>query len=116
MNFVLIDHMSKEVDFSKPEVTFRELGVQLFIAKEFENKRQVLFMLLLTFRVDQNVVDKHNYELVEVRLAHSVHEIHVNRRHVSHSKRHDEELVMTITSPERSFGYVFTTDSQLMIA
>ncbi|MFS7910816.1 hypothetical protein Hanom_Chr02g00110631 [Helianthus anomalus] len=111
----LVDHVPKQVDFSKPEVTFRELGVQLFIAKEFENKTQVLFILLLTFRVDQNVVDKHNYELVEIRLAHSVHEIHENHMRVSHSKGHDEELVMTITSPERSFGDVFITDSQLMI-
>ncbi|KAJ0625037.1 hypothetical protein HanIR_Chr01g0049481 [Helianthus annuus] len=104
------------MDFSKPEVAFRELGVQLFIAKEFENKTQVLFMLLLTFRVDQDVVNKHNHEFVEVRLAHSVHEIHEDRRRVSHSKGHDEEFVMTITSSECSFGDVLVTDSQLMIA
>ncbi|MFS7966222.1 hypothetical protein Hanom_Chr09g00771351 [Helianthus anomalus] len=72
-------------------------------------------MLHLTFRVDQDFIDKHNYELVEVRLANSVHEIHENRRRVSHSKRHEEELVMTITSPGQSFGDVFITDSQLMI-
>ncbi|MFS7904768.1 hypothetical protein Hanom_Chr01g00039891 [Helianthus anomalus] len=116
MYSILIDHVPKEMDFSKPEVAFRELGVQLFIAKEFENESQMLFMLLLTFRVDQNVVDKHNHELVEVRLARSVHEIHENRRRISHSKRHDEELVMTVASPERSFGDVFIKNSQMMIA
>ena len=67
-------------------------------------------MLLLTFRVDQDVVDKHNYELVEVGLAHAVHEIHEYCRRVSHSKGHDEEFIMTITSSECSFGDVFITD------
>ncbi|MFS7950262.1 hypothetical protein Hanom_Chr07g00581231 [Helianthus anomalus] len=73
-------------------------------------------MLFPAFRVDQDVVDKYNHEFVEVGFAHTVHEIHEDRRGVSHSERHDEELVMTITSPECSLRDVFITNSQLMVA
>ncbi|KAJ0925180.1 hypothetical protein HanRHA438_Chr04g0156681 [Helianthus annuus] len=67
-------------------------------------------MLFLTFRVDQDVVYKHDHKLVEVGFAYSVHEIHEYRRRVGHPKGHNEEFIMTITSSECSFGDVFITD------
>ncbi|MFS7930763.1 hypothetical protein Hanom_Chr04g00348081 [Helianthus anomalus] len=75
----------------------------------------MLLMLLLILGVNQNVVDENDDELVEIRFAHPVHEIHEDCRCVCKPEWHDQKLVMTVTSSESSFGDVLIPDSQLMI-
>ena len=72
-------------------------------------------MVLLVTRIDQNIVDKHKDELIKVRLAHSIHKIHKDSRGVRQTERHNKELVMTITSLERSLRNILLLDPQLMI-
>ncbi|KAJ0548769.1 hypothetical protein HanIR_Chr08g0387521 [Helianthus annuus] len=104
------------MDFAKPEVTFQKFGVQLLCSKEFQNKPQVMFVFLLTLRIDQDVVDEYNNELIQVRLAHSVHKIHEDRRCICQSKRHNQKLVVPIPSPECCLRDILVSDSQLMVA
>ncbi|MFS7953862.1 hypothetical protein Hanom_Chr07g00623561 [Helianthus anomalus] len=104
------------MDFTKPEVAFRELCIHLFCSKEFQNKPQMMLVFLLTLRIDQNFVDEYNNELIQIRFAHSVHKIHEDRRCVCQSKRYNQELVMPVTSPERCLRDILVSDSQLMVA
>ncbi|GJZ17282.1 hypothetical protein Tco_0553405, partial [Tanacetum coccineum] len=54
-----------------PEFTLGELGVQFFLLKQFQDLPKVFFMFLLTFGVDQNVIDEDNYKLVQIRCSAS---------------------------------------------
>ncbi|MFS7902856.1 hypothetical protein Hanom_Chr01g00016251 [Helianthus anomalus] len=50
----------------------------------------MLLVFLLTLRIDQDIVDEHNNELIQVRLAHSVHEIHEDRWCICQPKWHNQ--------------------------
>ncbi|MFS7956866.1 hypothetical protein Hanom_Chr07g00659641 [Helianthus anomalus] len=49
----------------------------------------MLLVFLLALRIDQDVVDENYNELVQIRLAHSIHQVHENCRCVCQPKRHD---------------------------
>ncbi|MFS7995869.1 hypothetical protein Hanom_Chr12g01123131 [Helianthus anomalus] len=104
------------MDFTKPEVALRKLRIQLFLPKEFQNKSQMLFMLLLTLRIDQDVVDEYYNELVQIRLAYSVHQIHEYCGCVCQPKRHDQKLIVPISSPKGCLRDILFSNSQLVIS
>ncbi|GKA96618.1 hypothetical protein Tco_0818713 [Tanacetum coccineum] len=79
-------------------------------------RSQMLFVLLLVLRIDQNIVNKDNYKFIQIRFAHSVHEVHKhNSRCVGQTKRHDLEFVMSISSSKGSLRDVFFSNLQLVI-
>ncbi|KAJ0734712.1 hypothetical protein HanPI659440_Chr11g0423371 [Helianthus annuus] len=116
VNSILIDYVAKEMDFTKPKVTFRKLSIKLFCSKEFQNESQMTLVFLLTLGIDQDVVDENNNKLIQVWFTHSVHEIHENRRCVCQPERHNQKLVVSVMSPECCLRDVLISDSQLMIA
>ncbi|MFS7995497.1 hypothetical protein Hanom_Chr12g01118591 [Helianthus anomalus] len=68
--------MSKKLDFTKPELTFLKLGVELLLLKEFENTSEMFFMISLILRIYKYVINKYNDKLVQIWLADAIHEIH----------------------------------------
>ena len=46
---------------------------------------------------------------------HPIHQVHECSRSISQSKRHYQEFIVPIRSPESCLGYVFTLDFQLVI-
>ena len=50
---------------------------------------QMLYVLLSTAGIDQNVVDEDYYELIQVWPEDAVHKIHEYRERICYSKWHD---------------------------
>src|ERR1043165_204947 len=75
----------------------------------------MFLVIRLVLGIGQNVVNKHDDELIKVRLANAVHQVHEHRRYVSETKRHDQELKMAITSAKSSLLDVGFLDTQLVI-
>ncbi|GJR84910.1 hypothetical protein Tco_0155695 [Tanacetum coccineum] len=71
--YLTVNHVTEELYPGDPEFTLGELGVQFFLLKQFQDLPKVFFMFLLTFGVDQNVIDEDNYKLVQIRFTHPVH-------------------------------------------
>ncbi|GJW43343.1 hypothetical protein Tco_1048644 [Tanacetum coccineum] len=64
MNAVIIDYMPKELHFLYPEFTLRKLIIQLLLLEQLQNKLQMNLVILLRLRVDHDIIDKHDDELV----------------------------------------------------
>ena len=60
----------------EPKFTFSELCVELMLSQHFHHHLQMLYMLFLGPRIDQDIVDEHDDELVQIFLEHSVHQVH----------------------------------------
>ena len=73
-------------------------------------------MLFLIFGVDEDVVDEHNHELVEVLHEHLIHHPHEVGRGVGQSKRHHGALVQSVSRGERSLGDIALSDLQLIVS
>ncbi|MFS7954582.1 hypothetical protein Hanom_Chr07g00632211 [Helianthus anomalus] len=67
----------------------------------------MLLMVGSRLRVYQDEVNKNNDELIQIRLADSIHYVHEDSRGISQTKWHDCELIMPITSTELSWEYLF---------
>ncbi|KAJ0433263.1 hypothetical protein HanIR_Chr17g0868311 [Helianthus annuus] len=76
----------------------------------------MLFVLFFALRIDQDVVDKDYNKLVQVRFAHSIHQIHKNCRCVRQPKRHDQKLIVPISSPKSRLRDILFPNSQLVIS
>ncbi|GJV24854.1 hypothetical protein Tco_1377549 [Tanacetum coccineum] len=72
-------------------------------------------MLLSALGIDQNIIDEHDHESIQIRFAHPIHQIHEYCRCVSQPKRHYLELVVTIAIPKCSLWNVFLMNSKLVI-
>jgi hypothetical protein len=58
--------MPKKRDFLQPEITLTKLGIQLMLSQLLQNKSQMLLMFLLSLGVNQNIINKHHNELIQV--------------------------------------------------
>ncbi|GJR09477.1 reverse transcriptase domain-containing protein [Tanacetum coccineum] len=115
VNTLIVNHVTEELYPGDPEFTFGELGVQFFLLKQFQDLPNAFFMFLLTFGVDQNVIDEDNYKLVQIRFTHPVYKVHEHGRCISQTKRHNLKDIVTVSSLECSLGNVFFSNSQLVI-
>jgi len=52
----------------------------------------VLLVLCLGLRIDKNIIDEDNDELIKERLKNLVHQIHEYGRCISQAEWHDQEL------------------------
>ncbi|KAK4731717.1 hypothetical protein R3W88_024705 [Solanum pinnatisectum] len=73
-------------------------------------------MIILTPRINQYVINKHDNKHINIRLKHSVHKVHKRCRGITQAKRHNKKLIMTITSLECCLRDIIFSYSQLMIA
>ncbi|MFS7981234.1 hypothetical protein Hanom_Chr10g00948541 [Helianthus anomalus] len=80
--------MSKKLDFTKPELTLRKFGIELFLMKQFQNTMEMLLMISLVLGINENVINEDNDKIVQIGLANAIHEVHECGRCVSKTKRH----------------------------
>jgi hypothetical protein len=72
-------------------------------------------MLLLIFGIDEDIIDKHHYEFIELHHKHGVHEVHEVGWGICETKGHHQEFVKTITSGESSFRNVTRSNYDLVV-
>src|SRR4051812_37618201 len=75
----------------------------------------MLCMLILSSRIDKDVVDKDNDKLIQVGPEDPTHHIHEDCRCIGDSKRHHCKLMMVAMRHKYSLGYILLSDLQLMI-
>jgi hypothetical protein len=80
-----------------------------------QDNSKVLGMLLRIFGIDEDIIDKDHYELVELRHKHIVHEVHEVGWGICETKGHHQELIKTITSGESSFRNVTRSNFDLVV-
>ena len=76
----------------------------------------MLCMVCLILQVNQDIIDKHNHELIELGHEYQIHQVHEVGKSIRQSKRHDQILIQTIPSEESYFRYIFWPDVNLMLA
>ncbi|KAK4737524.1 hypothetical protein R3W88_001221 [Solanum pinnatisectum] len=86
------------------------------MSKSLVNYYEITSMILLTPRINWDIINKHDKIYVKIRLKYSVHQVHESCRIISQAKRHNKKLVMTITSPKCFLRDVTFSYSQLKIA
>ena len=72
-------------------------------------------MFFLIPSVNEDVINKHDNEQVQVLFEHSIHQIHESCIRIGYSKWNNYKFVMTIPSSWGYFLMVTASDSQLII-
>jgi hypothetical protein len=57
-------HMTQELNFAQPELALGELRIKLMITQSLKHNAEMLFMLFLTLRKDQDVINEDHNKLV----------------------------------------------------
>ncbi|MFS7912357.1 hypothetical protein Hanom_Chr02g00129051 [Helianthus anomalus] len=76
----------------------------------------MLLMISSRLRIYQNVINENDDELIQIRLADPIHQVHENSQSISQTEWHDCELIMPIASAERCLGNIFFMHTKLMIS
>ena len=77
-----------------------------------QNNSQMLCMIYLILRVNQDIIDKHNHELVKLGHEYRIHQVHEVGRSICQSKI----LIQVVPSGENCFRYILWPDLNLVIA
>jgi hypothetical protein len=72
------------------------------ITQSLKHNAEMLFMLFLTFRKDQDVVYEDHDKLVQLFHENSVHQVHEVSGGVGQTKRHHQILIKTVSGGESS--------------
>jgi hypothetical protein len=59
-------HMTQELNFAQPELALAELHIKLMITQSLKHSAEMLFMLFLTLRKDQDVINENHDKLVQL--------------------------------------------------
>jgi hypothetical protein len=78
-------HMTQELSFAQPELALVELRIKLIIAQSLKHNEEMLFMLFLTLRTEQDVGNEDHDKLVHLFHENRVHEVSGG---VGQTKRH----------------------------
>jgi hypothetical protein len=55
--------MTQELNFSQPELALAELHIQLMIMQSLKHNAKMLFMLFLTLKKDQDIINEDHDKL-----------------------------------------------------
>jgi hypothetical protein len=80
--------VTQELNFGQPELTLAELCIQLMITQSLKYNVEMLSMLFLTFRKDQDVINEDHDKLVQLLHKNRVHQVHEVSGGIGQSKRH----------------------------
>jgi hypothetical protein len=104
--------MPKKWNFLQPQSTLTEFGRELMVP---DNNVEMSHMLFFTLGIDQNVNNKDNNKLVQLRHEYGVHQVHKMCRSIDESKQHNQILMQPIPGGESGLRNVFQVDLDLMI-
>jgi hypothetical protein len=108
--------MTQELNFAQPELALGELHIKLMITQPLKHNVEMIFMLFLTLRKDQDVVNEDHNKLVQLFHENRVHQVHEVSGGVGQTKRHHQILVETVSGGESGLWDIFFMDLDLMIA
>jgi hypothetical protein len=86
------------------------------IMQSLKYNAEMLLMLFLTLRKDQDVVNEDHDKLVQLFHENRVHQLHEVSGGIGQTKRHHQILINTVSGGENSLWDIFFTDLDLMIA
>jgi hypothetical protein len=78
--------MAKKSYLVQSRRTLGKLSVKLVSSKPLQSLPQMLLMVFLTLRVNQNVVDENHHELIQVFVKDPIHLVHENCRCIGPNK------------------------------
>jgi hypothetical protein len=107
--------VTQELSFGQPEHALAELHIQLMIRQSLKHNVEMLFMLFLTLRKDQDVINEDHDKLVQLFHENRVHQVHEVSGGVGQTKGHYQILIKTISGGESSLWDIFFMDLDLMI-
>ena len=81
--------MTKIKNLIEPEFALGELGLELVFPELIKHQTQVLGMIFLVLRENQNVVEIDQNKVIGVGIEDGVHHARECRRSVDEAKRHD---------------------------
>ncbi|PHT68419.1 hypothetical protein T459_27906 [Capsicum annuum] len=90
-------------------------GAELMISESLKYDFEMVCMIILTARIDQNIIYEDYDEHVQVLLEHLVHQVHESGWGISKTEGHDQKLEVTISSMKISLQNVIFFDFELMI-
>jgi hypothetical protein len=108
--------MTQELNFAQSELTLAELRIEPMITQSLKHNLEMLFMLFLTLRKDQDVINEYHDKLVQLFHENRVHQAHEVSRGIGQTKGHHQILIETVSGGERSLWDIFFMDLSLMIA
>jgi hypothetical protein len=68
--------VKQELNFAPPELTLAKLRIELMITQSLKHIVEMLFMLFLTLRKDQYVVNEDHNKLVQLFHKNRVRQVH----------------------------------------
>jgi hypothetical protein len=108
--------MTQELNFAQPELTLAELRTKLIITQSLKHNAEMILMIFLTLRKDQDVINEDQNKLVQLFHENQVHQVHEVSGGIGQTKRHHQILIETVSGGESSLWNIFFTDLDLMIA
>jgi hypothetical protein len=99
--------VTQEWYFAQPELTFVVFSIDLMISQSLKHNAEMLFILFLAIRIDQDVINEDHDKLVKLCHEYRVHQIHEVSRGNGQPKRYHQILIETITGGENSLGDIF---------
>ena len=98
------------------KVALLAFGKQLMCTKLFEDPTQMLFMLLHTCTIHQQVIKVHKEEVIQSTVKHIVHQTLESARSIGESKGQNGELIQTKSAQERGFRLIPRVNGNLVIS
>jgi hypothetical protein len=92
--------MTQELNFAQPELALAELRIEPMITQSLEHNAEMLFMLFITLRKDQDVVNEDHDKLVQLFHENRVHQVHEVNGGIGQTKGHHKILIETISGGE----------------
>jgi hypothetical protein len=86
------------------------------MTQSLKHNAEMFFMLFLTLKKDQDVINKDHDKLVQLFHENRVHQVHEVSGGVGQTKRHYHILIKAVSGQESSLRDIFFTDLDLMIA
>ena len=110
------DDMPKIENLIEPKLALSELGVELMFPKLIVHQTQVLGMIFLILRKDQNVVEVDQDKVICLWVEDEVHHARERWRSIDKAERHDSVFIRTIACSECCLVDILFTNANLMIA
>jgi hypothetical protein len=85
--------MTQELNFAQPELALAKLHIRLMITQLRKHTAEMLFMLFLTLKKDQDVINENHDKLVYLFHENRVHQVHEVSGGVGPVKRHNQILI-----------------------
>jgi hypothetical protein len=94
--------MTQQLIFTQPELLFAELDIKLTITQLLKHNAEMLFMLFLTLRKNQDVINEDHDKHVQLFHENRDHQEHEVSGGIGHPKGHHQILIETVPSGESS--------------